>query len=503
MRHGVKVRGIATVLTCLSLWAGTASAQPPKVTKSRPVDGATEVPRDVGVLLVFFDRNMKQNQWTLWTSEKGEFPPLAAPEENPWRDPRTLELRLEPLKAGTTYAVQLNSAKAKKQGFRSAEDDEALPDTVITFTTNSMGLAPTSAPPGPGPTPPSAPVPEVKPESEPEPAPAPVPNPPDAAPTAATLAGEWKSDITSLDAWTLTLRADGTFELSAILVVNEKVEYPTWKGRFEVTNGGVDLRGEDQFFERLAYTHDPKGEALAGILSRQLVNLKRTGVVDAPAPEPGPAPAPAPAPVGPKPGPKNPLFGPRPAVSPLVGTWVDDSGAVTVVLKADGTFSRVMRTETGEQKATGTWVAKDGALEVKTAGEDETLRLRYEMPDRDTISLTADDGSLDRLRRVGTGTPAPAPGSATTADGLAGEWFAEDPTGSMRLDLKADGTHASVFANAQGRRATTGTWTAQNGTLTLRLLEVNQVLAWPFTQPDKDTLQLTLPGGLVVSLKRP
>lgn len=504
MRNDVSGRGMLAAILGLVLLAGTAWADPPRVTKSKPANGATEVPRDVGVLLVFFDRNMKLNQWTLWTSEEGEFPPLAAPDENPWRDPRTLELKLEALKPGTTYALQLNSAKAKKQGFRSAEGDEPLPDTVITFTTNTVGLAPDSAPPGPGPAPDPAPKPE------PTPAPELIPTPAAGPPTAASLAGEWQSDGMSADMWFLTLAEDGTFELRALQVVNEEVKHPTWKGTFEVSKsgGGMDLRVDGKFFEHLSYRKEGETESLGGILSGQIVTLIRKGKEAPPAPAPAPDPAPTPAPkptlFGPKPGPKPSPFLPRPAVSPLVGTWVDESGAVTVVMKADGTFTRTMRTEAGEDQATGTWAAKDGVMEVKTAGSDETLRIRYEMPDKDTIVLTDDEGSSDRMHRAGTVGPGPGPGPGPLppASPLVGTWFAEDPTGSMRLGLRADGTHTSVFATPQGRRETTGTWTAQGGTLTIRLVEVNQVLSWPFTQPDRDTIQVTLPGGIVVALKR-
>ncbi len=486
MRIRVIGRGLLATLACSLLLAGTAWADPPRVTKSKPENGATEVPRDIGVLLVTFDRNMKLNQWTLWTSEQGEFPPLAAPDENPWRDPRTLELRLAALKPGTRYAIQLNSEQTKKQGFRSAEGDEPLPDTVLTFTTNTVGLAPDSGPPGPAPTPPPEPTPDA------------------GAPTAATLAGEWRSAPSGLspDLWFLTLAADGSFELRAIQVVKEEVQHPTWKGTFEVSKGGggMDLRVDGKFFEHLSYRREGETESLGGFFLDQLVTLIREAKdpksAPGPTPEPGPAPLPKPTPVGPKPSPKPPFFGPRPAVSPLAGTWSDESGAVTVELVANGTFTRTMRTEAGEDTVTGTWVAKDGVLEVKTAGSDETLRIRYAMPDKDTITLTADDGSVESLRRVRAG-PGPVPASP-----LVGVWYAEDPTGSMRLDLRADGTHASVFANAQGRRETTGSWNAQGGTLTVRLAELNQVLSWSFTQPDRNSIQLTLPGGISVQLKR-
>ncbi len=246
MRNDVSGRGMLAAILGLVLLAGTAWADPPRVTKSKPANGATEVPRDVGVLLVFFDRNMKLNQWTLWTSEEGEFPPLAAPDENPWRDPRTLELKLEAIKPGTTYAIQLNSAKAKKQGFRSAEGDEPLPDTVITFTTNTVGLAPDSAPPGPGPGSGTQARADAGARADPDAG---------GGATDGRLPRGRQGDAMSADMWFLTLAEDGTFELRALQVVNEEVKHATWKGTFEVSKsgGGMDLRVDGKFFEHLSY----------------------------------------------------------------------------------------------------------------------------------------------------------------------------------------------------------------------------------------------------------
>ncbi len=62
---------------------------------------------------------------------------------------------------------------------------------------------------------------------------------------------------------------------------------------------------------------------------------------------------------------------------------------------------------------------------------------------------------MHRAGTVGPG-PGPGPGPLPPASPLVGTWFAEDPTGSMRLGLRADGTHTSVFATPQGRRGTTG-----------------------------------------------
>lgn len=129
---------LKSVLVAAVLWAllpGAVSAAPPALVRSEPADGAKDVSTSIGVLRFWFDKNMKQNTWTFWQSDKAEFPPMKGANDAPWRDPRCIELQIDALKPGATYAVQLNSAS--KQGFRSAQDNEPLPQTVITFTTGA------------------------------------------------------------------------------------------------------------------------------------------------------------------------------------------------------------------------------------------------------------------------------------------------------------------------------------------------------------------------------
>lgn len=115
-------------------WAGGVwAAEAPKLTRSVPADGAKTVACEIGVIKLIFDRPMKMNTWTLWQSDKGAFPTMDLSDEDLWRDPQTCEIRIKALKPNTRYAIQLNSAK--KQGFRSAEENEPLAVTLITFTT--------------------------------------------------------------------------------------------------------------------------------------------------------------------------------------------------------------------------------------------------------------------------------------------------------------------------------------------------------------------------------
>jgi hypothetical protein len=134
MNSCVKVLGI-TLLVAISLtvsWTGTAWAAAPRVTASVPADGARDVPVTQGKIVINFNRNMKMNAWSLLEDGVHPFPPLID-SKSPWQDERTFVILLKVLAPGTTYAVQLNSAK--RQGFQAAEDQAPLPVTVITFTT--------------------------------------------------------------------------------------------------------------------------------------------------------------------------------------------------------------------------------------------------------------------------------------------------------------------------------------------------------------------------------
>jgi len=124
-------------LVCLWFYGSGRAEQKaeeaPKLVASEPADGAKDVKLDIGVVRLHFDRNMKENTWTLWKSDKGEILPLEGENKEPWQNPQTFELKIQKLKPKTTYAIQLNSET--RQGFRSAEENVALPVTVIVFET--------------------------------------------------------------------------------------------------------------------------------------------------------------------------------------------------------------------------------------------------------------------------------------------------------------------------------------------------------------------------------
>jgi hypothetical protein len=125
----------AAVLILLSCQA----AEPPRILRSDPAQQARDVRPDIGRLVVTFDRDMKTGSHSLLEVPGLEFPP-AVPDGTSWPDARTFVLRLQPLKAGTSYGLQLNSDR--RQGFRSAAGDVPLDPTVVGFTVAAEGQGP-------------------------------------------------------------------------------------------------------------------------------------------------------------------------------------------------------------------------------------------------------------------------------------------------------------------------------------------------------------------------
>jgi Bacterial Ig-like domain len=145
-----QMRIIFTLIAGGALWAGSAWAQPPALTRSQPADGATSVPITIGALRFYFDQNMDPTSWTFAPAPGRELPPQEGAGHDPWLDSRCVQLRVGDLKSNTTYAVQLNTASTK--GFHSANGDEPLPVTVVTFSTGAA-IA--------NPSPPATPVAQV------------------------------------------------------------------------------------------------------------------------------------------------------------------------------------------------------------------------------------------------------------------------------------------------------------------------------------------------------
>jgi hypothetical protein len=121
--------GVASFLLLIGLTAPTM-AEPPRLVRSVPANGSTDIPVGVGKLLFEFDQPMG-GDYTFGRVGRLSFPPLQE-EFAQWTDRRTFALRVQRLRPDTTYAVQLNTEA--RAGFASAAG-EALPVTAITFTT--------------------------------------------------------------------------------------------------------------------------------------------------------------------------------------------------------------------------------------------------------------------------------------------------------------------------------------------------------------------------------
>lgn len=131
----MKTNHISGVLfICLMLYATISFCETPRLVKSIPADGATNVTVSQDKIILMFDRNMKMGSWSLMESKGHPFPPIL-PIDEPWIDPLTFEFQIKSLKPNTIYAIQLNGKKRK--GFVASEDQSPLPVTSITFTTVS------------------------------------------------------------------------------------------------------------------------------------------------------------------------------------------------------------------------------------------------------------------------------------------------------------------------------------------------------------------------------
>jgi hypothetical protein len=122
---------IITILVVL-LAIGPVLAQEPKILTSKPADGSTGIPVDIGEISIYFKQPMNKGAWSLLEIQGHEFPPLMNV-ESPWQDDQTFVLKIKDLKPGTKYGLQLNNAK--KKGFKSADGNVPLIPTPIRFET--------------------------------------------------------------------------------------------------------------------------------------------------------------------------------------------------------------------------------------------------------------------------------------------------------------------------------------------------------------------------------
>lgn len=105
-----------------------------------------------------------------------------------------------------------------------------------------------------------------------------------------------------------------------------------------------------------------------------------------------------------------------PASAPLLGSWLvrTQQFELSVDFTADGRYSRTTRTIQGTGSARGAWKLDGSTLEMRTDGDDETLRFTVKMPDARTLELWEGPENGVRLIRQGD-APAAAPQSSAPA----------------------------------------------------------------------------------------
>lgn len=187
MTAGIRLAIIAFVVSVVA----TADADPPRLLRSSPADGATNVALDVGVVRLIFDRDMRPDSYTCWKSPQGPFPPPVKEAPARWIDARTFELPIQRLQAETEYFIQLNADD--RQGFRAAGEDTPLPITTIRFKTAADKPAPRQDVYDPTAAEPTQPTPAPQ-QDVYDPSPPAVPIPPPAA-VADTVVLKWNAQV--------------------------------------------------------------------------------------------------------------------------------------------------------------------------------------------------------------------------------------------------------------------------------------------------------------------
>ena len=118
----------------IAVMQSTAAAQaspgaPPKIVKTSPQTGETDVDPELTEITVTFDQDMAGGM--SWTGGKNEIPPTQPGKEASWRDKRTCVLPVK-LSQGKYYRVGINSPSF--QNFQSVSGISVEP-TAIYFTT--------------------------------------------------------------------------------------------------------------------------------------------------------------------------------------------------------------------------------------------------------------------------------------------------------------------------------------------------------------------------------
>ncbi|MCC6446730.1 MAG: hypothetical protein IT210_25175 [Armatimonadetes bacterium] len=91
----------------------------------------------------------------------------------------------------------------------------------------------------------------------------------------------------------------------------------------------------------------------------------------------------------------------------VVGEWLfrSEEMEIRLILKADGRFTRTLKTAEGEETDAGTYSAKGGKLVGKPEGESETVTLNYRLVGDNEMEIIDKDGTGVRMVRQKKAAP--------------------------------------------------------------------------------------------------
>ncbi len=448
----------------LGAWAGmvavllgsAALADAPRLVRSEPADGSKGAAVNVGAVRFVFDRDMKQGQWTLAVSPKGEFPPMAAEGSARWLDARTFVLPVAELNPGVTYALQLNSES--RQGFRAA-DGSPLPVTTVVFTTAAGEAAPEA--------------PSVK-----------APRADGEAVTAEALQGEWRHKGRSIEV--MIRFGPGTrYERIDEASGGKKM----FAGHFRVENGVLVAPGEDTEDGESRFQLKMEGPGRLTLTDSKGARLTVTRVASAPAAAAEDTPVPE----------------TTPAQLDLTGSWrhCGDGFEVVMTFGAGGEWSQTVQDKRGRKTALGRYAIEKGWLVVRPAETDETIQFRPRLKDANTLELTDESGKAKTFARVAQAAPAAPAAEAGAGASIVGEWLFRNEEMELRAVFNKDGTFASVSRTGEGTERSRGRYRLANGLLTLEPEgEEAERLQFRVRLVDANTLELTDEDGDGVQMVR-
>ncbi len=316
-------------------------------------------------------------------------------------------------------------------------------------------------------------------------------------PSAAELAGRWRTQWGANNSRTWTFQKDGAFSCST-LVLGQKIDR---RGKWEIEGLRLVVRGKETSAPEIyGWCLEPSGKLALTMESGVTQFYEKLGPAAPPRPPAGPIQARGME--GPKPVPA------APKADPLLGRWIAlrEGMSMEIVLLPGGRYTQKIVSPDGTETTRGTWVNKGSYLVVKEEGDEERTRVEYKFmgPNRIEITIEGEKLLFSRAEKGAPAPPAPAPPRAGARPrALQGTWAAEDPTGALELNLLFDGTFQ--FYLRQGARETIleGTWTASGGTIHLTIRKPKQGrLEIPYEGPRGDSLPVTLNHTRVVLKKQ-